>query len=86
MDDAYPVVFLIAGLVGLLWSARRYDFAVKRYKTQLAISAELQQQSQAQLDRADEQQRRQLEMLDRQEAILARVEALASRFEMRPRD
>ncbi|MCI0335202.1 MAG: hypothetical protein L0228_18490 [Planctomycetes bacterium] len=83
MEAALLVLLLLSAMAGLFWSASRYGSAVKRYKTQLAVTDELQQMSQKQLDQVEEQHRRQIQIFDRQEEILSRVEELVKRLETR---
>ena len=69
MNDGLVIVILLCGMGGLFWSAHVYDAARKRYK--------------AQLDVADELQRRSNKLLEREEAIILRAEVLLERLENR---
>lgn len=85
MDNLILLVALLGGMAGLLWSARRYDVATKRYQAQLSLSEQQQNRTQELLNRQDAQQAQLAQIYDRQEAILARIEALLDQFENRNR-
>jgi hypothetical protein len=69
MDDPASLLIgfaMLVGLAGLLWSARRNDDAVNRYKAQLTATDELQQRAS--------------KILEREEALLTRIDDLLDRL------
>jgi hypothetical protein len=73
MDSLVGVVIvcaMIGGILGLFWSARAYDKAVQRYKGQQEVTDVLQQRA--------------IKILEREEAIAGRAEALLDRLEKQP--
>jgi uncharacterized protein (DUF3084 family) len=74
-ENPIVVIFIcLAGMSGLLWSARRYDGIHKRVKEQQDRAGEQQQ-------KADELQQRAIQILDREDAVLVRAEELLDRIE-----
>lgn len=93
MSDGFWVAVgcgVAVAAASIVWSAWTYDRATRIHaqqagvaQAQLEQSAEQQRVAQVKLEQSAEQQRRSAALLDRQEALLAAVEALVRRVESR---
>jgi hypothetical protein len=72
---------ILAGVAGIVWSARKYDGTAASYQKQVDASNVLHGRSEAILERQEALQRQYLAVLDRQEELLGRSELLVERLE-----